>query len=154
MSGLMYSPQENELLINDLIVKNYDIVAENFVSLEELWPGFFRGQKRKAYSLYVQTMQLAKRDGFNVKVFSIPKRIRIRKSKAVVRQPKLKEQILYIIRNEITAAIERIPAKVMALFTDMTTENSQLKEEVRKLRPFKELVETKYKHELEFRGGR
>jgi hypothetical protein len=154
-----YSPKENQLLLEDLAGQKNHLNAENIIGLVELWPGFFDGQKRKAYELYRHTILLAQKNGIQIVVDSIPKRDRS-KEKKKLKEPSIRhtkgrtyEQIRYIISSEINSAIKRATTKIMQLMETTVQENNDLREEVKVLLPYRNIVEIKYRDELEKRGG-
>jgi hypothetical protein len=74
-SSILYSNEENELLIRDLEDHQWQLKSENFCSMEEIWEGLF-GVKRTAYNLHVHSKEYAEKLGHKVQVVDIPKRIR------------------------------------------------------------------------------
>ena len=154
-----YSEKENKMLIDDLLNQNNRISAYCMESLSELWPGFFDGLERKAYELYRHTILLAEQKGLAFNIDSIPKRDRSGEKKRVREKPvrstkgRLHEQILFIVQNEMQQAAKKATAKILAFMQGMTQENIDLKEELRKARPYKGIVETQYQKELSLRGG-
>jgi tRNA isopentenyl-2-thiomethyl-A-37 hydroxylase MiaE len=154
MANEFYSEEENKLLLDELRLHDGKIIAENFQSYEDLWPGLFNNRIRKAYSLYMQTIKLATKNNLNLQVITAPRRIRKSRHHEKKQKPtKLKDQIAYIIQNEVQAASKRIASSVANLIADVIQENTTFKEELHHLRPYKELVEKNYKKELEFRQG-
>jgi hypothetical protein len=154
MANEIYSEEEKKLLLDELRTHNGKIIADNFQSYEDLWPGLFSNRKRKAHSLYLETIKLATENHLDLQIVSIPRRIRKSRHHEKKQKPtKLKDQIAQIIQSEVQAASKRIASSVANLIADVIQENTSFKEELHHLRPYKELVEKNYKKELEFRNG-
>ena len=156
MSGKIYSDKENDLLLDDLKKANNCVLRQNFIDMADLWEGLFKGTKRTAFALCIQTIRLAKENHISFHVHTMPKRNRNNHIERKYRRSHknvLHEQVRSIVQNELKNAQKRIAASIMRLFDDLTQENIDCREEIKMLKPFKELVETSYRKEIEFRTG-
>ena len=148
-----YTEQENNLLLTELSNAGNTVNADAFKLMSEFWPSFFNGTQRGEYALYLQTLSLAKKAGLNPVINSIPKRDRSKwkvpkKTPARYTKGKTHAQIMSICHQEIQIAIKRTTVKIMRLMEELTQENTELKNELRNLRPYKGIVETSYQKEL------
>ena len=148
-----YTEQENNLLLTELSNAGNTVNADAFKLMSEFWPSFFNGTQRGEYALYLQTLSLAKKAGLNPVINSIPKRDRSnwkapKKIPARYTKGKTHAQIMSICHQEIQIAIKKTTAKIMRLMEDLNQENTELKNELRDLRPYKKVVENAYQREL------
>jgi hypothetical protein len=157
MPGENYTSAQNQFLLDQLAENGNKAKREEFVTLEEFWPGFFGGQKKTAFALFAHTKRLAKKKGIAMEVISAPLRNRNRKPSnrvpARFTKGRIFDQIVGIIQMEMRQAERRASAKILRLIEDLADENRNLKEELKDLYPYKALVEQKYSTELEFRKG-
>lgn len=150
-----YSEREESILLADLKNQNNIIKIENIESLVALWPGLC-GQARNARSLFERTKALAKLNGIEFHVAGAPKRERgkyIPTSSMRTVKSRTREQILGIIQGEIRIGLQRATIKILRLMETIAQENIDLKEEIKNLRPYKNVVETSYRKELSNIGG-
>jgi uncharacterized protein YdcH (DUF465 family) len=157
MTRSLYSNEEKKLLIDELAAHDNLLVTEDFECMEDLWPGLFKGTKRNAYDLFRQTKRLAEKQKIKFVIVSTPKRNRIRKQRESVSKMKpkiikLKDQIAYIIQAEMTRAIGRMSTGIISLIDNLAKDNNELREEVKRLQPFKNMVDNNYGKELAYRG--
>ena len=102
---------------------------------------------------------LAKKNNILLTVNSIPKWDKSKwkkpERKMTVRyKNRLPEQILFIVQDEIRSAAKKISKRILYLIEETVQENTTLKEEIQKLKPYKNIVETQYSKELSMRGGK
>ena len=153
---IIYSDDENQCLLDELRSANSVVRRECFAALHELWPGLFCGRERSQRGLFIQMVRLAKKNNIPFIVASAPKRIRKRYKKTVAsalipapvmpskkppKKPKLQEQMLAILRNELGYAEKRMVKRIASLVSEAATENVRLTLEIKELRSFKKDVE-------------
>ena len=154
-----YTKEECQLLLDELTICKGHIATRSMEIMEETWPAFFKGQKRSAYALFLHTITLAKREKIEYVIDSIPKRHRNRsKEKRPEKIPnmfaktRLFEQIKGIIQIEMANASKRATGRIMRLMAEVIIKNTELAEEIKRLRPYQEIVNREYSKEI-MNGG-
>lgn len=156
-----YSDKEKECLLGELMGSFGQIRREMFDDLNDLWPGLFNGKVRHQRALFRQMVTLAKRNKIPYTIISTPKRdpkwLRTRnkiqedwspvkqdvsiQTKVVIKRapkkPRLQEQMLAILRNELGYAEKRVTRRIAALVSELITENAMIKLENKELRSYK-----------------
>jgi hypothetical protein len=148
---LIYSQKEIDFLKSNL-EQSIFLKREDFEAMEELWPGLFEGITRNAYALFLKTQDLAKSQNIKMVIVSMPKRTRKpkphKKQYNITPSKNLHSQIALIVHNEIKASSRNIAQSIKKLIEEICIENKVLKEEVKELSPYKNIVEQNYKREM------
>jgi hypothetical protein len=149
MPGYPYSEKERGFILDQLRTDQYRINRETFKMWADLWPGFFNGRVRTEYALFLECRRLAKNCSLSLIVESVP--VRIRKRAATipkVKKTKLSDQVYAIIQNESYTTAKRATRRIAELVRILSEENQELKEEVKNLRPYKDIVDRHYSKEV------
>lgn len=148
MTRQIYSKEERELLVKDIqsiAEKGRGMCREDFTLYEELWPGLFKGRTRTAYALYSEVRRLKKEYNLPIQFNSTPHLDR----KYIPRPRKSRKNPIQQKIEAILSSQMRICAKKLAaLFVDMQRDIEELQAEVKDLRPFKNLVDNRFKHDI------
>lgn len=138
-----YSKSEDDLMLSE-IKRNNRLSKETFKCWSDLWPGFFNGLERQPYALFIHCVRLAKRESVYIVLESQPPRPNRRKREPKGKKIRFSDQVNIIIQNEAQKAINRATGKIVDLVRVMAEENTDLKNQLRELRPYKNIVDTKY----------
>lgn len=152
MGNEPYSISENDLLMTEMrkSIESEGLTKDDFKMLSELWPGFFKGQTRSEYALYRQMKRLQVRHSIKVKIISPPEISHAPKVRQERRKKKsvLQQKIDFVVCREIENCIRKITKSLTSMMKELEEENTFLKSEVKILRPYKDIVETQYKHTI------
>lgn len=150
--GPPYSKKEDETILKTIESLDNKIGREDFEKLSEIWETFF-DKKRRAFSLFLHIKNLIKKYNLQVEIISEPKRDRPpRYRKPVIkieRKASLPKQLEVFLDREVNGLKRKAIMFMKELNKALLQENQELKEELRKLRPYKTIVDKHYRKEIE-----